>query len=145
MRLLIAFASGLLFGLGLWVSDMADPARVLGFLDLGALLRGTWDPTLMFVMAGAMAVSGAAWALASTRERAVTGAALPGPASRTLDARLIGGATLFGIGWGLSGVCPGPALTVAGVGGLPILVFLAGLAVGFLAFDLALRPRAAPA
>jgi len=145
MRMLISLASGLLFGLGLWVSDMADPARVLAFLDVGAIARGAWDPTLMFVMAGAMAVSAAAWAVARGRQSALTGGALPGPASKAIDVRLLGGAALFGLGWGISGICPGPALTVAGVGGPPIALFLAGLLGGFLSFDFFLRPKPAAA
>ncbi|MEO0683065.1 MAG: DUF6691 family protein [Pseudomonadota bacterium] len=144
MRLPISLAAGLLFGLGLWVSDMADPARVLAFLDVGAIATGGWDPTLAFVMAGAMAVSGTAWRIARGRAASLSGAPLPGPPSKVVDRRLLGGAALFGLGWGLSGICPGPALTVAGVGGPPIALFLAGLLAGFLSFDFFLRPKPAP-
>ena len=105
--LLSAFASGLLFGLGLIVSRMVDPAKVLGFLDI----VGNWDPSLAFVMGGAVAVSALGYRLAKRRGRPVLAPRLEIPTRRDLDPRLIGGAALFGIGWGLVGLCPGPALT----------------------------------
>ncbi len=145
MRRLVAFAAGLIFGLGLLVSDMANPARVLAFLDVLAIPEGTWDPTLAFVMAGAMAVSALAWALAARRRTAVFGGAMPGAPSGRIDARLIGGSALFGLGWGLAGICPGPALAALPIGGGPMAVFVAAMLAGMLAFGLTQRLRPADA
>lgn len=115
---------------------MANPARVLAFLDFGAMAEGGWDPTLAFVMAGAMAVSAAAWALARGRTGAVCGGPMPGPARQTIDARLIGGSALFGIGWGLAGICPGPALAGLGLGHGATALFVAAMLVGMAAFGM---------
>src|SRR5215469_11338070 len=101
MRKLSAFACGLLFGIGLLVSGMANPAKVLGFLDLA----GNWDPSLAFVMAGAIAVAAPAFWLARKRASSLAGAPIQLPTSRRIDGRLIGGALLFGAGWGLAGFC----------------------------------------
>ena len=148
MRRLLAFVTGLVFGLGLLISDMANPARVLAFLDVLAIPQGGWDPTLMFVMAGAMAVSGLAWLIVTRRRAggrpALFGGALPGPAGRVIAPRLIGGAALFGIGWGLAGICPGPGvvgLGLVGIGqaGAPILLFVACMVAGMLGFGLVER------
>ncbi|MEC9434268.1 MAG: DUF6691 family protein [Pseudomonadota bacterium] len=136
MRFAILFASGLVFGLGLLLSDMANPARVHAFLDVAAMAEGAWDPTLAFVMAGAMAVSATAWALARGRGGALCGGPLPGPARRQVDARLIGGAALFGIGWGLAGICPGPALTSLAIGGGDMALFVAAMLAGMAGFSL---------
>ncbi|SFI27262.1 DUF6691 family protein [Albimonas pacifica] len=136
MRRVLAFVVGLAFGLGLLVSDMANPARVLAFLDVLAIPAGTWDPTLMFVMAGAMSVSAAAWLLARPRRAAVFGGAMPGPARPQIDARLVGGSALFGIGWGLSGICPGGGLAALAIGGAPVAVFLAAMVAGMALFAL---------
>jgi len=127
MRKLIALLAGLIFGLGMVVSDMINPARVLGFLDL---FGGAWDPTLAFVMGGAVVVMAAAWLFAGTRQTAVFGGDMPGAASSFIDARLIGGAAIFGLGWGLVGLCPGPALAGMLVGGLPVLIFIAAMIFG---------------
>ena len=142
MRRLLSFATGLVFGLGLLISDMADPSRVLGFLDVLAIPEGGWDPTLIFVMAGAMSVSAAAWALARPRRAARFGGPMPGPARPRIDARLIGGSALFGVGWGLSGICPGAGLAALGVGGAPIALFLAAMVVGMALFALLERSLA---
>jgi uncharacterized membrane protein YedE/YeeE len=139
MRGLIAFAAGLVFGLGLLVSDMANPARVLAFLDVARMAEGTWDPTLMFVMGGAMSVSALAWLVSYRRARAVFGGPLPEPARPRIDARLIAGSAVFGVGWGLAGICPGPGLVALGVGGAPLAVFVAAMAAGMLVFGLANR------
>src|SRR5512145_2928214 len=104
--ILSAFASGLLFGLGLIVSQMVNPAKVVGFLDV----FGTWDPSLALVMGGAVAVSALGTVLARRRGVPVLASRQEIPTRRDLDPRLIGGAALFGIGWGLIGLCPGPAL-----------------------------------
>lgn len=141
MRAMIAFGAGLLFGLGLMVSDMVNPARVLAFLDL----FGDWDPTLVFVMAGGLAVSAGAWALAGKRQAPVCGGAFPGAPTGGIDARLIGGASLFGLGWGLVGVCPGPAITGLLIGGWPIALFVAAMLAGMVAHDQLIAPRLAKA
>jgi uncharacterized membrane protein YedE/YeeE len=129
MRKLSAFACGLLFGLGLLVSGMANPAKVLGFLDLA----GQWDPSLAFVMAGAIAVAAPAFWFARSRPSSLAGAPMQLPASRRIDSRLVGGALLFGAGWGLAGFCPGPALVAAGAGEprgwLFVGAMLAGMAI----------------
>lgn len=143
MRGIVSLAAGLVFGLGLLVSDMANPARVLAFLNVGGIADGTWDPTLMFVMAGAMSVSSLAWLISYRRAQAAFGGPLPGPARSVIDARLVAGSALFGVGWGLAGICPGPGLTALGIGGAPLLVFVAAMATGMLAFGLMDRLLAA--
>jgi hypothetical protein len=133
MRLPVALLSGALFGLGLIVSDMVNPARVLGFLDVA----GAWDPTLAFVMAGALIPMAVAWRIAGARPAAVCGGDFPGrPATRT-DARLLGGAALFGAGWGLVGFCPGPALTALGTGSIEALIFTVAMLTGMLGYRVA--------
>ena len=134
MRLLTALASGALFGLGLIVSDMVNPARVLGFLDIA----GTWDPTLAFVMVGALIPIAIAWRIAATRPAPVCGGAFPSPAATRIEARLLGGAVLFGVGWGLVGFCPGPALTALGTGNLEAMIFTAAMLAGMLGFGMVL-------
>ena len=126
MRELAALVCGVVFGAGLLVSGMTNPAKVLGFLDLA----GRWDPTLAFVMGGALAVNAAAWALTRRREAPLFAAAFALPAERRIDRRLLAGAALFGVGWGLCGVCPGPAIAGLGVGNWPLLIALAGLILG---------------
>jgi len=128
---LLALAAGLVFGVGLIVSGMADPAKVLGFLDLA----GRWDPSLALVMAGAIAVGAVAFGLAARRGRTVFDAALQLPPTRPIDARLIGGSALFGIGWGLAGFCPGPALVASGMGQSKALLFVAAMLAGMAAFE----------
>ena len=137
MRKLIALLAGLIFGLGMVVSDMINPARVLGFLDL---FGGAWDPTLAFVMGGAVVVMAAAWLLAGTRQAPVFGGDMPGAAASFIDARLIGGAAIFGLGWGLVGLCPGPALAGMLVGGLPVLIFIAAMIFGMALLNMINRP-----
>jgi uncharacterized membrane protein YedE/YeeE len=133
-----AFLAGLIFGLGLIVSGMADPAKVLGFLDLG----GAWDPSLAFVMAGAVAVSALGFSLAMTRASSVLGAAIKLPTARDIDRRLLGGSMLFGIGWGVAGFCPGPALVAAGMGEIKALVFVGAMLVGMRIFEWIEQQRA---
>ncbi|WP_116135283.1 DUF6691 family protein [Trinickia diaoshuihuensis] len=124
-----AFAAGLLFGLGLIVSRMADPAKVLGFLDI----TGRWDPSLALVMGGAVAVGAAAFAVARRRGKTLFGAPISWPAATRLDRPLMVGSAIFGIGWGLAGFCPGPALVAASSGQskawLFFLAMLAGMAL----------------
>jgi uncharacterized protein len=130
MRALFAFAAGLVFGLGLLLSGMADPARVLGFLDLA----GAWNPSLAFVMIGAVPASAAGFALARRRETALLGDAVQWPAATVIDGRLIVGALLFGAGWGLAGFCPGPALVSFGAGEDKAAVFVAAMLAGMLIY-----------
>ncbi|AMB44215.1 DUF6691 family protein [Methylobacterium sp. AMS5] len=127
-----AFAVGLLFGLGLLVSGMADPAKVLAFLDVA----GRWDPSLALVMAGAVAVSAAGTLVARQRGRPLLAPRLEIPTRRDLDPRLIAGAAVFGIGWGLVGLCPGPALTLLTVAPAQAATFVVAMVVGMLLFRL---------
>ena len=135
MPVLSSLLAGLLFGLGLVVSGMADPAKVLNFLDVA----GTFDPSLAFVMAGAVAVTFAGYRLALRREKPVFDSTFHLPAATRIDARLLGGAALFGLGWGLAGFCPGPALTSLTLAAPGTLVFvpamLAGMALARLAAE----------
>jgi uncharacterized membrane protein YedE/YeeE len=133
-----AFAVGLLFGLGLLVSGMTDPAKVLAFLDV----TGRWDPSLAFVMAGAVAVSATGYFVARRRGRPLLASRLEIPTRRDLDPRLIAGAAVFGLGWGLAGLCPGPALTLLTVAPAQAVTFVVAMVVGMLAFHL--LPAAAP-
>lgn len=136
MRKLTALIAGLVFGIGLVVSDMINPARVLGFLDL---FGGAWDPTLAFVMIGAVLVMAVAWLIAGKRVEPIFGGDMPGAASSLIDGKLIGGAAVFGLGWGLVGLCPGPALAGLLVGGVPVLVFVAAMIAGMAALNVVNR------
>jgi uncharacterized membrane protein YedE/YeeE len=131
--------AGLVFGLGLIVSGMSNPAKVLGFLDLA----GAWDPSLALVMAGAIAVGLGAFALARRRTRSLLGLDMKLPAARQIDRRLIVGSLVFGLGWGIAGFCPGPAFTALGMGELKALVFLLFMGLGMAVFELLERRRAA--
>ena len=125
MRALLALLSGALFGAGLHVSGMTDTARVRGFLDFG----GAWDPTLAFVMGGAILPMVVAWRVARAG-KPLAGSAFPSPPSAEITRPLIAGSVLFGIGWGRVGLCPGPALASLSYGGWPGLVFLAAMLAG---------------
>lgn len=145
MRIVIAALSGLIFGLGLLIADMSDPARVLAFLNVKTIATGGWDPTLMFVLGGATTVSALAWRLSHLRTTAIWGGPLPSAPGTTIDARLLGGAALFGIGWGLAGVCPGPALTALLLDPPSTVIFMAAMIAGMALFhvgDKAWRRRA---
>lgn len=131
--IIAAFACGLVFGAGLTISQMIDPLRVLGFLDI----TGTWDPTLLIVMAAALAVSVPGYLLARRRSGALLGGALHWPTRNDIDAPLIGGAALFGIGWGLIGLCPGPAITNLATLSPGIIGFVVAMAAGMVLRDLA--------
>ena len=140
---IVEFFVGLLFGIGLILSGMTDPGKVQGFLDLA----GAWDPSLALVMGGGVLVGFGAFALAGRRTHAFLGGAMQLPTRRDIDRRLVAGALVFGIGWGLAGLCPGPALVSLGGGHWQALVFtlamLAGMALDTLAPTLvpALRRR----
>ena len=137
MQSLISLLVGLVFGLGLIVSGMTDPARVLGFLDLA----GSWNPSLAFVMGGAIVVALPAFAFAARRQRTLTGAPLQLPTATRIDRRLVLGALAFGAGWGLAGLCPGPALALLVTGNGKVLVFVASMLVGMGVFEVVERWR----
>jgi uncharacterized membrane protein YedE/YeeE len=132
MFVAIAFLAGLVFGIGLLLSGMADPAKVLGFLDLA----GDWDPSLALVMAGAIAVAAVGFAVARRRTNSLLGAPMQLPTKRTIDRRLVVGSTLFGAGWGLAGFCPGPALVALGMGEAKAIVFVVAMLAGMGLFAL---------
>ncbi len=129
------FVVGLLFGVGLLLSGMTDPGKVLGFLDL----FGAWDPSLALVMGGAIAVGFFAFALAAKRTTNFFGGLLQLPTSTVIDRRLVVGSLLFGAGWGLAGFCPGPALVSMASGQPKALVFVIAMLAGMLVFELAER------
>ncbi len=132
MALLTSLLAGLLFGLGMAISGMVDPARVTGFLDLA----GAWDPSLAFVMGGALAVFMPGYfLLVKPRRQSLLGQPMARVPAPKLDRRLIGGAALFGIGWGLVGICPGPALSLISSGQPMILLFIAAMVAGILLVD----------
>ncbi len=123
---LVALLSGILFGLGLAISGMVNPAKVVGFLDL----FGAWDPTLAFVMGGALLVTIPAFRLVLRQPRPLFDMQFRVPARTDIDGRLVGGAVLFGVGWGLAGLCPGPAITALVTGILPVFGFVAAMVAG---------------
>lgn len=132
MKLLTSLFAGLLFGLGMAISGMVDPARVTGFLDLA----GAWDPSLVFVMGGALLVFMPGYfLLVKPRRQSVLGEPIVAVPTPRLDRRLIGGAALFGIGWGLVGICPGPALSLISSGQPMIMLFIGAMAAGVLLVD----------
>lgn len=133
------FLVGLIFGLGLLISGMTDPAKVIGFLDLS----GAWDPSLAFVMGGAIAVGLVAFAVASRRTADFFGGVINWPTATAIDKRLVTGSLLFGVGWGLAGFCPGPALVSLAAGVPKALLFVATMLVGMAIFDLVERRRVA--
>ena len=137
MRYLIALASGLLFGLGLIASGMANPAKIKAFLDLA----GAWDPSLMLVMAGAIAIGLPAFAAAKRRSVAWSGEHMELPVCTTIDHRLVAGGMLFGIGWGIGGFCPGPALVALGSGLGAAWIFVPAMLGGMMIHDRLLAAR----
>ena len=132
-----AFAAGLVFGFGLLLSGMTDPGKVIGFLDVA----GAWDPSLAFVMGGALLVAFLAYRLAGRRGTTFLGDALRLPQRRDIDLRLVAGSVVFGIGWGLAGFCPGPAVVSLGAGHAEAAVFVAAMLAGMLFYTLAERRR----
>ena len=137
MNALLALVAGLVFGVGLLVSGMANPAKVLGFLDLA----GRWDPSLALVMAGAIAVGLAAFTLAKRRQTSWLGLPMQMPGATHIDRRLVIGSVLFGVGWGLAGICPGPALVLVGAGAVKGLIFAAAMLAGMGVFEALERVR----
>ncbi len=138
LLVLTSLLSGLVFGCGLIVSGMADPAKVLGFLDLA----GAWDPSLALVMGGAVGVGLIAFFVAGRRSLSWLGAEMRLPTAREIDRRLVVGGLLFGVGWGVAGFCPGPAVVALGLGEPKALVFVAAMLVGMACFEWAMPKRA---
>lgn len=139
MKALSAFLVGLTFGLGLIVSGMTNPAKVLGFLDLA----GPWDPSLALVMGGALAVSLPLFAHIARKKHALLGDPMQLPTARQIDKRLVLGSISFGIGWGLAGYCPGPALASLAFGGIKPLIFCVAMLFGMALFEALQRLRSA--
>ena len=131
MTVFFALLAGLVFGFGLIVSGMANPAKVLGFLDLG----GAWDPSLALVMGAAVGTGAVAFAAARKRKLSLLGAAMKWPTAEGVDRRLLIGSALFGVGWGLAGFCPGPGLVALGMGEIKALVFVAAMLAGMGIFE----------
>jgi hypothetical protein len=139
MRKLTALLAGLIFGIGLLLAGMANPAKVLGFLDLA----GAWDPSLALVMLGAIAVAVLPFRWARQQRLTLLDAPMQLPNKRSLDRRLIGGSLLFGIGWGIAGICPGPALAILLSGHWQVLLFVLAMLAGMLLFSVLENRRAA--
>ena len=138
MNTLFSFVAGLVFGFGLLISGMTNPAKVIGFLDLA----GQWDPSLALVMAGAIAVGVVAFALAKRRQTTYLGLPMSLPLATRIDRRLVIGSVMFGVGWGLAGICPGPALVLLGAGAAKGLIFVAAMLAGMGLFEWIERKRA---
>jgi uncharacterized membrane protein YedE/YeeE len=139
MHIVTAFIVGLVFGIGLIVAGMTDPAKVQGFLDFA----GDWDPSLALVMGGAILVGLVAFRIAGARERALLGDAMRLPTATHIDRRLVLGGLAFGAGWGLAGLCPGPALASLVTGGAKMMIFTGAMVVGMVVFEVLERSRAA--
>jgi uncharacterized membrane protein YedE/YeeE len=137
MRLFLSFATGLVFGVGLYVSGMTQPSKVQGFLDFA----GPWDPSLAFVMGGAVAVGFVAFHIAKRRSRTLLGDALPLPRATKIDGPLVAGSAIFGIGWGLSGICPGPGIVDVGFLDAHALVFVISMVAGMATERIAVGAR----
>lgn len=139
MPVLAALLAGLIFGLGLTVSGMVNPSKVLGFLDIG----GAWDPSLAFVMAGAILITAPAFSLARQRPVSFMGAEMKLPVSGQIDRRLVLGSISFGTGWGIAGFCPGPGLVASAMGEAKAVVFVIAMLAGMSVFELVehRRPR----
>ncbi|MFM7028125.1 MAG: DUF6691 family protein [Chakrabartia sp.] len=137
MKTGIAFIMGLIFGVGLLVSGMTSPDRVRGFLDIA----GQWDPSLAFVMGGAVLTAMPLFRLSRARAKPIAGDAFDSPATMRIDPRLVGGAALFGMGWGLVGICPGPALVGFALNPSAIFVFVAAMVAGLTFSSRVLRKR----
>ncbi|MBO6609729.1 DUF6691 family protein [Altererythrobacter sp.] len=135
-QLALSLLSGSLFGAGLAISGMMDPSRVRGFLDI----TGSWDPTLAFVMGGATVVMAIAWLVQRRMQRPLTETEFALPGTQLIDRRLISGAVLFGVGWGLAGLCPGPAIASLAVNPLPAAIFVGAMIGGMSLFKIVDRP-----
>lgn len=131
MQIIIALVSGLIFGIGLLLSGMTNPGKVLGFLDI----VGRWDASLIFVMVGAIGTAFIPFTLAKRRTQSLLGLPMQLPTSRVIDRRLVIGSALFGIGWGIAGICPGPALVLLGSGYWEGVIFVAAMLGGMMVFE----------
>lgn len=138
MRLLTLYLIGLIFGVGISISGMANPAKVLNFFDIA----GSWDPSLAFVMGGALAVTALGYRLVLARPAPRMAPAFQLPTAKALDARLLGGAAIFGLGWGIAGFCPGGALPALGTGRAEVAWFVLALSLGIIATKLVLNRSA---
>jgi uncharacterized membrane protein YedE/YeeE len=141
MKVFMALLAGLLFGLGLILSGMTDPSKVLGFLDLA----GDWDPSLAFVMGGALLIGSLVFPLAVKRPKSILGDAMRLPTATQIDRRLVLGGLTFGVGWGLAGYCPGPALASLAQGGTKPLLFFIAMLAGMALFEVLERMKSRPA
>lgn len=141
MRIAAAFLIGLLFGLGIMISGMANPAKVINFFDVA----GTWDPSLIFVMGGAVITTFVGYRLVLARQGPLLEQRFSLPVSNLIDARLLGGSALFGIGWGIAGFCPGGAIPALGTGRIEVIIFVAALLVGIVSTRLVLAQATKPA
>ena len=146
MLIIASLVCGFIFGLGLLISGMTQPSKVLGFLDILGIPSGTWDPSLAVVMAAALAVSGSGTILAQQRPQPVLAPSFDISTKTGIDTPLVAGSALFGIGWGLVGLCPGPALENLATLSPPLIVFCVAMAAGMVAHDAwyAKRPAAPP-
>lgn len=140
LRIMAALLAGILFGVGLTISQMINPQKVLAFLDLA----GAWDPSLALVMVGALAVAGGTYPWIAARDKPVLAEEFQVPQRRDVDPRLVSGALIFGVGWGLVGYCPGPALASLSVGHPRAWVFVAAMLAGMLIYRLTLPASPAP-
>lgn len=131
MPILIALISGILFGLGLVIAGMGNPAKILAFLDI----TGTWDPSLLITMAVGMVISGIAFLGVKKRSVSVLNCPLQIPTNQTIDKKLVTGSVLFGVGWGLAGICPGPALLLTGMGLTQGIIFTLAMVAGMAIFQ----------
>ncbi|MGE0255505.1 MAG: DUF6691 family protein [Alphaproteobacteria bacterium] len=141
MQTIVALIAGLLFGIGLTLGQMVDPAKVLAFLDIGAIPAGGWDPSLAFVMGGAVLVNAPFFWFVHGRGRPLAAPRLVLPANNSVDRRLLSGALLFGAGWGLGGYCPGPAIAGLTFGAMETFAFVAAMLAGMAAYKLTLERR----
>jgi len=144
MPVLASLICGFVFGWGLTISGMIQPTKVLAFLDVFGISSGAWDPSLAVVMAAGLTVAGIGYKLARRRPPLFEKESL-WPAKKEIDRSLLSGAVLFGVGWGLVGLCPGPAVTNLATLSLPVIVFIIAMAIGMLAYDLWLVRAAVPA
>lgn len=138
MKSFFALLAGLLFGIGLILSGMSDPSKVLGFLDI----NGSWDPSLAFVLGGAVLVGLLAFPIATKRPKSILGEVMHLPTATQIDRRLVLGSIIFGVGWGLAGYCPGPAFASLAQGGLKPLIFVVAMLLGMGLFEVLERMKA---
>lgn len=134
---IFALSSGIIFGLGLILAGMSNPSKVLAFLDI----TGLWDPSLMFVMGGAIGVGIVAFALAKKRTMAILGDVMHLPSKQDIDTKVMLGGVIFGIGWGIAGICPGPALVLLGAGSKQGIIFVIAMLIGITIYSVISNAR----